>query len=213
MTCQPVRVEEYMRSEREKMLAGEPFNAIDPELVSDRKRARRLCHALNMADPDDDALRNKLVRELFGKTGELALIQPPFYCDYGYNIYLGELVFFNFNCVVLDSAEIRIGNNVFIGPATQIYGATHPMDPAKRLDINIATSGRPVTIGSDIWIGGGTIICPGVTIGDGCVIGAGSVVTRDIPPNVLAVGNPCRVVRELDHAVRAPFTAQCPCPE
>jgi maltose O-acetyltransferase len=198
-----------MRTEREKMLAGEPFNAMDAELVEARKRARRLCHQMNTADPDDGELRASIIRELFGKTEEYAIVQPPFHCDYGSNIYLGRLVFFNFNCVVLDSAEIRIGDNVFIGPATQIYGATHPLDPAKRLELDIGTSGRPVTIGSGVWIGGGSIICPGVTIGDGCTIGAGSVVTRDIPPNSLAAGNPCRVIRTLDHATeRPPFSAQ-----
>ncbi|MEO7317853.1 MAG: sugar O-acetyltransferase, partial [Chthoniobacteraceae bacterium] len=122
-------------------------------------------------------------------------IQPPFFCDYGSNISLGRKVFFNFNCVVLDVMQVTIGDNVLFGPSVQIYTATHPMDAAVRRQW--LESARPVTIGSDVWVGGGAIICPGVTIGSRAVIGAGSVVTRDIPDDVFAAGNPCRVIRRL----------------
>nr|WP_304944991.1 sugar O-acetyltransferase [Verrucomicrobium sp. BvORR034] len=124
-----------------------------------------------------------------------AWIQPPFYCDYGYNIVLGSKVFFNFNCVVLDVMPVTIGSNVLFGPAVQIYTATHPLSAMERRTWREAA--KPVTIGSDVWVGGGAIICPGVTIGDRTVIGAGSVVTRSIPSDVVAAGNPCRVIRRL----------------
>ena len=135
--------------------------------------------------------------ELFGRTTD-AWIQPPFYCDYGTNISLGAKVCFNFNCVVLDVMPVTIGDNVLFGPAVQLYTATHPINAAeRRTGLELA---KPITIGSDVWIGGGTIICPGVTIGDRSVIGAGSVVTRSIPADVTAAGNPCRVIRSLASA-------------
>ena len=141
----------------------------------------------------EQELRRRILLDLFGRGGDSVWMQPPFYCDYGTNILLGQRVFFNFNCVVLDCAAVTIGANVLLGPAVQIYAATHPTDPSMR------RSGRelalPVAIGDDVWIGGGAIICPGVTIGSSSTIGAGSVVTRDIPAGVIAAGNPCRVIR------------------
>jgi maltose O-acetyltransferase len=179
-----------MRSEREKMLAGEPYDAADPRLVQERRRARDLLRALNGSG---DA---GIIRQLFGAAGEGVLIEPPFFCDYGTNIRVGDRVFFNFNCVVLDVAEVVIGSDVMFGPAVQVYTATHPMDyQTRRAGLELA---KPVTIGSDVWVGGGAIILPGVTIGARSVIGAGSVVTRDVPEGVFAAGNPCRVLRLLE---------------
>ncbi len=183
-----------MRTEREKMLAGEFYDPLDAELVAARTRARDLCWDLNATRDADDALRRRILRELFGSGGDTVWMQPPFYCDYGTNIHLGNRVFFNFNCVVLDVCEVRIGDFTLFAPAVQILTATHPMNAELRRTREFA---KPIAIGSDVWVGGGAIICPGVTIGDRAVIGAGSVVTRDIPATVLAVGNPCCVVREI----------------
>ena len=183
-----------MPSEREKMLAGELYDPLDTELVAARLRARDLLAVLNATRERDTAARIAVQRELFGSGGETVWLQPPFFCDYGFNIHLGEKVFFNFNCVVLDVCEVRIGDRTLFGPAVQIYAATHPIDAELR---KTREFGKPVTIGSDVWVGGGAIICPGVTIGDRAIIGAGSVVTKDIPAGVVAVGNPCRLVREI----------------
>jgi maltose O-acetyltransferase len=183
-----------MKTEKEKMLSGELYDALDPQLSAERRRARDLCQALNATRDEEEVERVRLLRELFGRdTG--VWIQPPFYCDYGTNITLGERVFFNFNCVVLDVMEVKIGSNVLFGPAVQIYTAMHPMSAKERR--TWLEYAKPVEIGSDVWVGGGAIICPGVKIGSGSVIGAGSVVTRDIPGGVFAAGNPCRVIREI----------------
>lgn len=183
-----------MRTEREKMLAGELYDPLDAELVAGRTRARDLVWNLNATRESDAAVRASILKELFGSAGAGVWLQPPFFCDYGTNIHLGEKVYFNFNCVILDVCEVRIGARTLFAPAVQVYTATHPLDAELRKTREL---GKPVTIGSDVWVGGGVIILPGVTIGDRAVIGAGSVVTRNIPPGVLAVGNPCRVVREL----------------
>lgn len=183
-----------MPTEREKMLAGELYDPFDPELVRDRDRARDLCQILNATREGDRDVRRGILRELFGAGGETAWIQPPFYCDYGSNIRLGERVFFNFNCVVLDVCEVRIGDYTLFGPSVQVYTATHPMNAELR---RTQESAKPIVIGSDVWVGGAAVICPGVTIGSRAVIGAGSVVTRDIPDGVFAAGNPCRVIREI----------------
>jgi maltose O-acetyltransferase len=183
-----------MPSEREKMLAGELYDPLDPELVRDRDRARDLCQALNATREADRDERRRILRALFGAGGDTVWMQPPFWCDYGSNIALGERVFFNFNCVVLDVCRVTIGDYTLFGPAVQIYTATHPMNAALRRHQEFA---KPITIGSDVWVGGGAIICPGVRIGSRSVIGAGSVVTRDVPDDVFAAGNPCRVVRAI----------------
>ena len=183
-----------MRSEREKMLAGELYDPLDAELARARSRARDLCQDLNATREADNAGRRRILEELFGAGGGSVWMQPPFFCDYGSNIALGKKCFFNFNCVILDVCRVTIGDYVFFGPAVQIYTATHPLDAELR---RTQEFGKPVKIGSDVWIGGGAIVCPGVSIGSRSVIGAGSVVTRDIPPDVLAVGNPCRVIREI----------------
>lgn len=183
-----------MQSEREKMLAGELYDPLDPELVEARRRARDLCQDLNAIREVMQEERRHILGELFGTGGEDVLMQPPFYCDYGSNILLGKDCFFNFNCVVLDVCLVRIGDYTKFGPAVQIYTATHPFNAERR---RTQEFGKPVEIGTDVWVGGGAIICPGVTIGSRSVIGAGSVVTRDIPAGVSAAGNPCRVMREV----------------
>jgi maltose O-acetyltransferase len=181
-------------TEQEKMLAGELYDALDPALVAARERCRDLCWDLNASRDRDAGQRREILRSLFGKGGDTAWLQPPFFCDYGSNIHLGERVFFNFNCVVLDVCPVIIGDYSQFGPAVQIYTPLHPLDAALRRKQEY---GKPVTIGSDVWVGGGAIICPGVTIGSKTVIGAGSVVTRDVPDGVFAAGNPCRVVKEI----------------
>ena len=183
-----------MRSEREKMLAGELYDPLDPELVAARIRARDLCQDLNARRESDQDSRRRILKELLGSGGETAWIQPPFYCDYGSNIALGERVFFNFNCVVLDVCRVTIGDFSMFGPAVQIYTATHPMEAQQRRKQEFS---KPIEIGADVWVGGGAIICPGVKIGSRTVIGAGSVVTKDIPDDVFAAGNPCKVIRAI----------------
>ena len=176
------------------MAAGELYDPLDAELVAARSRARDLCGDLNATRDRDEALRRSIVAQLFGRGGDSVWLQPPFYCDYGSNIHMGERVFFNFNCVVLDVCPVTIGDFTLFGPAVQIYTATHPMNALLRRRQEFA---KPIEIGSDVWVGGGAIICPGVTIGSRSVIGAGSVVTRDIPEGVFAAGNPCRVIRAI----------------
>lgn len=183
-----------MRTQRDRMVAGELYEAMDPELIVARGRARDLCLALNATGPGDAQARQQLARQLFAAGGDTVELQPPFFCDYGSNIELGEAVFFNFNCVVLDVCPVRIGAGSLIGPGVQILTPLHPLDRDRRRRLEY---GRPVDIGADVWIGGGAIVCPGVRVGAGSVIGAGSVVTRDIPDGVLAYGNPCRVARAI----------------
>jgi maltose O-acetyltransferase len=191
-----------MPTERDKMLAGELYDPLDPELSAARVRARDLCQDLNATREADEAVRRRILVDLFGAGGDEVWMQPPFYCDYGSNIFLGKRVFFNFNCVVLDVCAVRIGDFTLFGPAVQIYTATHPLEAELRRTREFA---KPVTIGSDVWVGGAAVILPGVTIGSRSVIGGGSVVTRDIPDDVFAAGNPCRVIRSLtDSASSAP---------
>jgi maltose O-acetyltransferase len=187
-------------TEKEKMISGKFYDSQDPELLAGRARSRRLTSQLAAIPMSDEASRQKLFRELFGGTGDKLFIENTFCCDYGYNIFLGENFFANFNCIFLDDAPIRFGDNVMLAPAVQIYTATHQLVAEERNSgLEFA---RPVTIGNDVWIGGGAIINPGVIIGDGAVIGSGSVVTRDIPPRVFAAGNPCRVIRGITDADR-----------
>jgi maltose O-acetyltransferase len=183
-----------MPTEREKMLAGDMYDPFDPELVTARARARDLCQHLNATRESEEAERRRLLRDLFGKGGDTVWMQPPFFCDYGANIELGERVFFYFNCIVLDVCPVRIGDFTLFGPAVQIYTPLHPFDAAERRQKEF---GRPIEIGADVWVGGGAIILAGVSIGSRAVIGAGSVVTRDVPDGVFAAGNPCRVIRTI----------------
>jgi maltose O-acetyltransferase len=181
-------------SERQKMLAGELYDPMDGELVAARQRARDLCQDLNASREAEHELRRALLVKLFGRGGDSVWMQPPFFCDYGSNIELGERVFFNFNCVVLDVCKVAIGSFTLFGPSVQILTPLHPLDADLR---RREEYGKPVTIGSDVWVGGGAIILPGVAIGARAVIGAGSVVTRDVPESTFAAGNPCRVIREI----------------
>ena len=184
-----------MPTEKEKMLAGELYDALDAELAVERLRCRTLLEALNASREADSEGRRAILVQLLGRGGESVWMQPPFYCDYGTNIYLGERVYFNFGCVILDVCDVRIGDFCFFGPSVQIYAATHPLEAHLR---RTQEFGTPVTIGADVWVGGGAIICSGVTIGPKTVIGAGSVVTKDIPEGVVAAGNPCRVIRRIE---------------
>lgn len=188
------------RSERDKMLSGDLYLASDPELAESRRRARRLCRLYNASTEQETELRLRLLADLFASIGPGAEIEPDFRCDYGWNIRAGSKLFMNFGCVVLDCAPVTIGDRVLMGPGVHIYAATHPTDPQVRA--TGLESAAPVTIGDDVWIGGAAIICPGVTIGSGSVIGAGSVVTRDIPAGMIALGNPCRVLRPAVDADR-----------
>ena len=183
-----------MSSERDRMLAGQLYDPLDPELVRAREWAWDLCQDLNATREADQQARRHILKQLFGRGGESVWMQPPFFCDYGSNILLGERVYFNFNCVVLDVCQVTVGDYTLFGPAVQVYTATHPMNADLRRKQEY---GRPVEVGSDVWVGGGAVLCPGIKVGSGSVIGAGSVVTRDVPEGVFAAGNPCRVIREI----------------
>ena len=184
-----------MSAEKQKMLSGELYNAADPVLANERMQARLLLKQYNESGADQQELRKQLLKKLMPLQGTGLWIEPPFYCDYGANISVGDKVYFNFNCTILDLMKVSIGNNVLIGPAVQIYTAMHPMNWEERASgLEFANA---ITIGSDVWIGGGVIICPGVTIGNRSVIGAGSVVTKNIPDDVFAAGNPCRIIKAL----------------
>ena len=188
-----------MATERERMLAGEMYDPQDAELAAARVRARELSQSLNATRESEGDLRRTILRDLLGVGGDTVWMQPPFWCDYGSNIELGERVFFNFNCVVLDVCRVRIGAFSQFGPGVQILTPLHPLDAAQRRHEEY---GRPVEIGEDVWVGAGALILPGVRIGSRSVIGAGSVVARDVPEGVLAVGNPCRILREVPTATR-----------
>lgn len=187
----------YMnKTELQKMLANELYIATDPELTAMRSKARKLFTQYNQTSYDDLGTRQQIMEQLLGKTGRNLDIQAPFFCDYGVHIYLGDNVFMNFNCIILDCAEVYIGNNVMFGPNVQVYTAYHPLLAMER--IQGPELAAPITIKDNVWVGGGAIICKGVSIGENATIGAGSVVTRDIPSNVFAAGNPCKVIRELE---------------
>ncbi|MDL2272870.1 sugar O-acetyltransferase [Desulfovibrio sp. OttesenSCG-928-I05] len=182
-------------TEKEKMIRGENYDASDPALVAERLHAQALSQRYNTLAPDDRDGKESTLRLLLPNAGNDAYITAPFLCDYGYNIYTGERFYANKNCIILDVAPVRIGHDVKLGPMVQIYTATHPLDPEERA--SGIESGKEIVIGDKVWIGGGSVLCPGVSIGEGTVIGAGSVVTKDIPARVVAVGNPCRVIRSL----------------
>jgi len=180
-------------TEKEKMLAGQSYDAWDEELLADRTRAKAACHAFNLHDPGALDARMAILRELLIFDGS-AHMEPSFYCDYGYNIEIGSDFYANHNLTILDVCRVSIGHHVMIGPNVMISTATHPLDPIQRRDTEF---GKPITIGNDVWLGGNISILPGVTIGDNCVIGAGAVVTKDVPANSVAVGNPCRVMKSV----------------
>jgi maltose O-acetyltransferase len=181
---------------KQRMLAGDWYIADDPELAADTRRRIELCAAYNASAGGTSAERHKILEQWFGSVGEAVNIRPPFHCDFGYHISVGDRTFVNFNAVFLDIAPITIGAAVQIGPNVQLLTATHELDTERRRDG--WEKGVPITIGDNVWLGGGVIVCPGVTIGENTVVGAGSVVTKDLPAGVLAVGNPARVIRALE---------------
>lgn len=186
------------RTNRERMLAGDPYIADDPELLRESNRAEILCAAFNRTQADDAASRDRIIRDLFGSVGEGVVVRPPMQCDLGYQIHIGARTFINIGLVALDIGRITIGEDAQIGPNVQLLTATHPIEPEPRRAK--WESARPIAIGDNVWLGGGVIVCPGVRIGENTVVGAGAVVARDLPPNVVAVGNPARVVRTIGSA-------------
>lgn len=181
--------------EWQKMLQGEVYEATHPEFLRRLEETRDQLWEYNSLRPSEHARREEIIRGLLGSCGEQFHINQPFRCDYGCNIYIGENFFANFNLTILDEAEVRIGNNVFIGPNVSMYTACHPLEPeARNTGVEWA---EPITIGNNVWIGGGATILPGVTVGDNAVIGAGSVVTRDVPGNTVVAGNPAKVIRQV----------------
>ncbi len=185
-----------MKTEKEKAGEGLLYDAnYDAELLAERAACKEMCFEYNSLPPSKAAEREELLRKLLGKPGKTFLIEQPFYCDYGYNIEIGENFYMNVNCVILDGAKVAFGNNVFVAPNCGFYTAGHPLDYERRNQgLEYA---RPITVGNNVWIGAGVSVLPGVTIGDNTVIGAGSVVTKDIPANVLAAGNPCRIIKQI----------------
>jgi maltose O-acetyltransferase len=183
-------------TEKDKMVSGLPYRANDPELVKLRRDVRIRLAAYNHSLLYEEEDTKGKLNEILGKMGEGSWIEPPFYCDYGFNISVGKDFYMNFDCVILDVAAVTIGDNVMCGPKVQLLAATHSLDPEER-NFSGTELGKPIVIGDRVWIGAGVIICPGVIIGDEAVIGAGSVVTRDIPPRVFAAGNPCKVIKSF----------------
>lgn len=188
-------------TEREKMERGELYDAnYDSELIELRMECKEKCRDYNELRPRETDAREKLLRELLGHTGNGILIEQPFYCDYGFNISVGDNFYANHNLVILDGAKVTFGNNVFIAPNCGFYTAGHPLDSERRnAGLEYA---KPITVGNNVWIGADVTVVPGVTIGDGAVIGAGSVVTRDVPAHVVAAGNPCRVIKQIDEQIQ-----------
>lgn len=184
-----------MKTEKEKMLAGELYDASDPVLAEERMRARRLVRLFNQTLETDGDLRRQLLSELLGKAGKGTYIEPTFRCDYGYNIEVGDGFFANFDGVILDVCKVKIGKNCQMAPGVHIYTATHPVDAFER--IKGAEFGKPVTIGNNAWLGGRAVIVPGVTIGHNVTVAAGAVVTKDVPDNVVVGGNPARIIKTL----------------
>jgi maltose O-acetyltransferase len=183
-------------TEKEKMISALPYRANDPELIKLRREVRGKLKTYNQAAYDEPLL-NETLKGILGGMGSNSWIEPPFYCDYGFNITVGKDFYMNFDCVILDVAPITIGDNVMCGPKVQLLAATHSLDPEER-NFSGTELGKPITIGNRVWIGAGVTVCPGVTIGDEAVIGAGSVVTRDVPARVFAAGNPCKVIKAID---------------
>ena len=186
-------------TEKEKAKVGLLYNNnYDEELIKERLICQKKCREYNLLEPDDIEARNKLIKEIIGEIGENFYIEQSFKCDYGYNIKIGAHFYSNYNLIILDEAKVTIGDYVFIAPDCGIYTAGHPINVKQRNEgLEYA---KPITIGNNVWIGGGVKIMPGVTIGDNAVIGSGSIVTKDIPPGVIAAGNPCKVIREIDEA-------------
>lgn len=185
-----------MKSEKEKMLAGEIYNAnYDEALIAERNTCKALCFEYNNTHPNRAEERKAIMQKILGRCSNNFVIEPQFYCDYGYNIEIGNNFFANHNLIILDCAKVTFGDNVFIAPNCAFYTAGHPLNPTERnRGLEYA---KPITIGNNVWIGGNVIVLPGVTIGDNTTIGAGSIVTKDIPANVVALGNPCKAIRDI----------------
>ena len=182
------------RTGKQKMLAGERYNLFDPELAADREEALELLRFLNRTETMPE--RQRILRRLLGSIGEDSTIQPPFYCSYGRNTHLGDHVYLNFSCTILDNNEVRIGHHAMIGPFVQIYAAAHPLEAEARIQgWEVA---KPILIEDNVWIGGGAILLPGVSIGRNAVVGAGAVVSRSVPASTVVAGNPARVIREIE---------------
>ena len=182
-------------TEKEKMISGQPYFANGKELFTERQNAKEMVFDFNNSHPKELKFRSEIIKKLFGKTEKGFYIEPPFRCDYGYNISVGKNFYSNYNCTILDCAEVKIGDNVMLAPNVSILTAGHPIHHEMRnTGMEYAFS---ITIGNSVWIGGNVVINPGVSIGNNTIIGSGSVVTKDIPDNVIAVGNPCKVMRQI----------------
>ena len=187
-------------NEKEKMMAGELYDAnYNEDLIKERYMAKDKCYEYNQLKPSNQIEKEKIIKELFGKTGKVFTIEQPFMCDYGYNIEIGENFYSNHNLIILDGNKVEFGDNVFIAPNCAFYTAGHPLDFERRnKGLEYA---KPIKVGNNVWIGGNVVVLPGVSIGDNTVIGAGSVVNKDIPSNTVAVGNPCRVIKQISNGV------------
>ena len=185
-----------MKTEKEKMLAGEMYDPADPVLLKEREEARQKVRMYNQTLETEGEKRTKLLKELLGSTGNNVYMEPNIRFDYGYNTHVGENFFANFDCTILDVCEVRFGDNCMLAPGVHIYTATHPLHPAER------NSGRenakPITIGNNVWVGGSAVINPGVTIGDNAVIASGAVVTKNVPDNVVVGGNPAKIIKQIE---------------
>tara|TARA_R110002049_G_scaffold309311_1_gene521151 strand:- start:6714 stop:7274 length:561 start_codon:yes stop_codon:yes gene_type:complete len=185
-------------TEKEKMIAGELYAPNDKELIDDRYQARVLMHKINTLSIDNIEERNKAANQLLSNAGENLYVEPPFYCDYGYNIKTGKNFYTNFNCCILDVSTVTIGDNVMFAPNVQVYTATHPLDHKTRNSgVEFA---KPIVIGNNVWVGGNSTICPGVTLGNNVVVGAGSVVTKSFPDDVVIAGNPAKIIKTIDNS-------------
>lgn len=182
-------------TEKEKMLNGKPYKAFGEELLGERQYAKESIFEFNALRPSEIEERNKIIRGLFGSVSDNFFVEPPFRCDYGYNISIGENFYTNYNCTILDCAKVTIGDNVLFAPNVSLFTAGHPIHfEPRNAGLEYAF---PITLGNNVWLGGGVIVNPGITIGDNVVVGSGSVITKDIPSNSIAVGNPCKVIREI----------------
>ena len=183
-----------LRTEKEKMLAGESYNCLDPDLEAERQKTKELLRLYNLTEAEPE--RQAILQQVLGQIGQNSIIEPPFYCVYGQNIHIGDHVYLNFLCTILDCSEVHIGHHVMIGPAVQIYTAAHLLQAEVRIQgWEVA---KPIVIEDNVWLGGGAILLPGVRIGRNAVVGAGAVVSRNVPANTVVVGNPARVIREIE---------------
>ncbi|UQS82932.1 sugar O-acetyltransferase [Bombilactobacillus folatiphilus] len=184
-----------MQSEKDKFLAGQPYQIMDPQLAHDETRARRLCRELNELDDQATIQKEQVIEQLFGSVGKNPYIQPNFRCDFGYNIHVGDNFLCNYDCTILDIATVTIGNNCLMAPKVQLYAADHPQNVVQRSAL--IGLGRPITIGNNVWIGGSSVILPGVSLGDNVIVGANSTVTKSFGDNVVIAGSPAKIIKQL----------------